>query len=374
MIGLLGCCSCGGGTPCGSKTITVTVRKCSTSTAVASASVVVKDGDGATVATGSTNVSGVYTATVNPDEGEVFTIEVSKTGFKGCATASPATDTVTFTTCVNQTITIYLCPTTFNVVITHNGCSFYGRPNVPATYAITGDISASGSVTLEGTTTIGPFTVPDGTCSMTFTVTLTASAGYGATTTYTNVISSWTPLNDYPIDYAPTPATGSVQASGQGIICGDVFMPEELDYSDDYGSCTLTYGSGIFGSGWLGSYEYTSNNVNSVYGSTTDTVQVNVRIAITENCTGSTLVASRRIGASCDVAPTPDEKAFIPADESATNTMAQSGTLTSSGCSTSTLTYSASLGAWSGSAWASCTSDSDPELSSSADISGSTAT
>jgi hypothetical protein len=301
-----------------------------------------------------------------------YTVEVTHPDYQS------ATDEITFSSCsLSKNLTLYLCPTEFSIVLTSTACTSLGNPEIPANYVVSGDFTASGAVTVPGTTTLGPFTLPS-TCDPEFSVALTWDSGHGAILTKTFDSSTWSPCEgNFPVTVIADAAPGSAFQGVRGIQCGNVFMPATLEYSDDYGSCTLTYGATLFDIGWVGSYTYSSGEVLPGYPGSPTTVRVNVAVRILESCTGATLTAIRRIGAACDLTVLPRQKRFVPDGFSSGGlSVNQSGSVTPSPCSTTTISHSFTFGAWSwvGTTWSSCSADSDPELATSATITGTTAT
>lgn len=320
MIGLLGCCSCGGGA---SANLTIQTR-CGFSTAVGSANYVVKDASLSTIASGTTNASG--NATVSVTDEQTYTIETSKTGW--------ADGSASVTMSGNTTKTVDMCPSSVSLTLTSPSC-----PAIPGTYSVTGDATASGSLTVPGDTVI-PLSLPATECNpLNIDVTITPSSGYGAAATLI-MSGDQNPCTSLSANANFATASGHTQFQR----CGNKWFPTTLSYSDSYGSCTLTWnGDTVNWSGYYyGTYSYTSSykNNSGTRGSGTVTAAILFRIVEASNCGSVTAQVFRRIGAQC----AGSLKAFASTPTNTfTGDASEAGTQSSASCD-SAINYSIGYG------------------------------
>jgi hypothetical protein len=226
-----GCCEC-------PQFLAVTVR-CTDGTAVSGATVTIKDSGDTEIDSCTTGAAGGCTFTFVTAPGTI-TVEVDKTGYTSASTS------VDFATCnLSRSAVLTICPTSFTLQIRTAGC-----PIIPATYSITGDVTASGSLDANGSADV-VLTMPTDDCLVDFTVGITPSTGYGAA----SASSPYTNIN--PCRTMPYGITWGPDATHVSVVYGDRFMPRTLSYSDDYGSCTLTFNNAS--QQWEGSYTYSSS-------------------------------------------------------------------------------------------------------------------
>jgi hypothetical protein len=241
-MGLAGCC-CG---PTCSLTATVTVRcqsGASSYTTLAGFTVDIKDGGGSVVASGTTNGSGVASITFSGAIG-TYAAEASKTDYQ------TKTGTLTYTACPQtQSVTITTSKSVITINFTRTGCPTIGG----ATIAVTGDVTTSDTAASDGSLSL-PITMPSGAATAAITITITPPSGHGAATQSSSITLYG--CADLSRSYS---FIGQNDGSHSPIACGEYFMPSTFDYSDDYGSCTLTYSSGL--ADWNGTYTYTSSKL-----------------------------------------------------------------------------------------------------------------
>jgi hypothetical protein len=209
-------------------------------------------GNGTLIDSGTTDANGGVSFTLATTPGN-STVTAVKTGWNN------ATGTVNFNSCQqNKSITLETCRSsqTITVISTIAGgdvadnfagpCAIGG-----ASVSLSGHVSGSGTSAANGRTV---FTVAaPANCSGLSDVTVSGAppAGYGAANSSYSLAPAVYKCQDYTVYQHYGPANGYT-----GQVCGSRYIPETLYYSDNYGSCTLTFDSPS--SRWVGSYSYTS--------------------------------------------------------------------------------------------------------------------
>jgi hypothetical protein len=283
VIGLGGCCTCGA-TPCGSPvTLTVNVR-CQTSTIptysnIASAAVDLKDSGGTVIASTTTNVSGVATFSITtPGD---YTVEASKTGYE---TVSQA---VTIACSTTPSVTLITGLTSITVKWSVGLCSGAAIKLANCTIALSGDVTDSGTTDSAGEKTF-TITKPTGIAFVDVVAAYTPPSGHGCASATDASRKIWFCTASTTLDAKElSPATGHVS-----YTCGDSYLPDTLEYDDDYGSCTL---SNTGGNTWEGTYvQATTDGINRIDCSGTmrcvagASGNVTVTVKVFATCSGAT--------------------------------------------------------------------------------------
>lgn len=230
-----GCCEC-------PQYLVVNVR-CTNGSIVSGATVTVKDAGLSTIATGTTDGTGGVHINFMTAPGTI-TVEATKTGY---TTASTSID---FSSCnASKSATLTICPTSFTLRLRTYVTCLAAPPStvIPATYTITGDVSASGSLDGSGNADV-TITMPTDVCTVSFTLTVTPSSGYGAATAPNSF--TLTSCSDYTAYIVWGPDSTHVP-----ILYGDRYLPKTLTYTDAQGTCTITWN----GAYWTGYYTYSSH-------------------------------------------------------------------------------------------------------------------
>lgn len=276
-----GCPCCGGGC-----VGTVTADSTCNGATISGATYKIIASDGVTVVatlTGGTSVvfSGLTGATD-------YYVEVSKTGYH---TKRSALFTLGCAASLSKTVPTW--PTTYNLTVNVKikTCNHSG-----ATVDVAGDATGSGSTDGSGNVTLSLSSSSSAELqSLSYTV--TPASGYGAAVK----TGSWS-------IHACSPTTqnvGLIPSAGHvDVICGGRYLPEDLDWTDDYGATTITYGT--YGATiWGGSYTYTSshavkktlcldNPVEQNYSEQTADITVYCRVNVIAEACGSTTFRFRR--------------------------------------------------------------------------------
>jgi hypothetical protein len=242
VIGLGGCCTCGA-TPCGTpRNWTITV---SCEGVVSGATVTLYDASNNVEDTCTTNVSGVCTVQV-PYAGD-WRVEATKSGY----TVAEVTRTFTCASTFSNTLDICQTSVTFRVIV--NVCC----PLAGATVDISGGFTDTGTTDSSGEI-IFTFAKPSGSCAdVSITISVTPPTGHGAASTSQSGTVTFCPgigENYTEFNLSPDSTHAPVCVNG-----GVKYLPKTLDYDDELGACTLTYGGlGPSGHYWTGSYTYTT--------------------------------------------------------------------------------------------------------------------
>jgi len=232
-----GCPCCGGGC-----VGTVTADSTCNGAAIAGATYKIIASDGVTVVatlTGGTSVvfSGLTGATD-------YYVEVSKTGYH---TKRSALFTLGCAASVSKTVPTW--PTTYTVAI--HVRILAGGVDCPlsgVSVSVTGDGSGSGSTDGSGDVSLS-ISSSSSSESQSLTYSFTPPSGHGAETKSVSVTVHACSGDSRTVTL--NPAAGHV-----AVICNSRYMPEDMTWDDDYGSCTVTFSSGA----WYGSYTYTSTH------------------------------------------------------------------------------------------------------------------
>lgn len=234
---------------------------------------------GAVLGSGTTNSAGGFCATIE-NEGNVD-IQIEKDGYHPVELMDEPVPCAT-----GRTFAVDLCPTTITLWLSATSCN-NGVCRIPGTLIeIAGDLT--GELTTTGVFLIGDaitLDTPDpagGDCTLSVTFTATPPEGYGmepATIERELLACSpdWTRI--IGLKLMPSPGTTGARAletfwdapfvSPMGC-CSGHYLSDTVNYSDDYGSCTLTYGLTGYGAGYSGEYlrhsPFTVKKVAQPYG------------------------------------------------------------------------------------------------------------
>jgi hypothetical protein len=327
MIGLLGCCSCGS-TTCTSQTVTINT-KCRTgpSSGTTVTGVFVEILDGATVLkSGTTNFTGSVTLGTFAIPGAgTYTLRLSKTGYT--TTESPIV-----LTCGGAGLSQdgYFCLTSISYRVYVYGQVYLSTlcPLEDVTVTLSGDISDSGTTNSSGYVDF-TISVPANNCAIAVTLTMTPVSGRG--------IEGGTASDTiYPCLAPDKNVTLYNDASHAKVICGTkYYYPLTGSYSDDDGSCTVTYdGFGDF----TGNFSYSFSPAIKKVGITCtpdQTVDIPAEVNMsTSGCGGAftvTRICPRSIASAKDQLS--DNDCDISTDAALTTTISQScgATITVSG-------------------------------------------
>lgn len=231
-----GCPCCGGGC-----VGTVTADSTCNGSAISGATYKIIASDGVTVIatlTGGTSV--VFTGLTGATD---YYVEVSKTGYH---TKRSSLFTLACAASVSKTVPTW--PTTYSVTVNVkiDTCNVTG-----ATVAVTGDGTSSGSTDSSGNVILS-LSSSSSAELQSLSYTITPPSGHGAAVkTGSFSVHACSPATQ---NVGLIPSTGHV-----AVVCGGRYLPEEMEWTDDYGACTVVYG-GFGGTGWGGDYTYSSTH------------------------------------------------------------------------------------------------------------------
>jgi hypothetical protein len=230
-------------------------------TGVPSATITVKDSGGTTIATGTTSTGGGWCTNLILVPGD-YTVEATKLGYD----PSPVSAVVTFGDCkLSKSVRLEMCPETVDVTVAvvlydlSSVIPLSGTPIGGDTVDITGDCTASETTDTNGEAFF-TLTKPAGQCYADLTVSVTPAACRNADPKST----TWRVC--FPAPPASVDPFGNfrrltIQLDPDSTHVNDVldggYMPKTLAYSDDLGSCTLTYDATL---GYRGTYTFTATN------------------------------------------------------------------------------------------------------------------
>lgn len=211
-----------------------------------------------------------------------YKVRVTKTGYhtKTSSTITPGcggTSSVTVSTWPET----YSFKTTVRILGIGTPCYMNG-----ASVSYTGDDSQIGVTSGVGEITL-VFSSTSTSITQSLNYTITPASGSGADTITGSITINACSPSDQTFTLPP-------DSTHVAVVCNRKYMPETLNWSDQYGSCTLTWFSG-----WYGSYSYSSSHgfMNSGLAcNTTVTVPVDCLVAPSEDsCTSTTFFMSRHI-------------------------------------------------------------------------------
>jgi len=229
-------CNC-----CGSCTGSVTASSSCNGT-ISGATYKLVASDGVTVVATLTGGTSVTFSSVAG--GSSYYVEVSKTGYH---TKRSTLFSVACGASVSKTVSTW--PTTYSLTVNVKiqTCDLSG-----ATVAVTGDSTGSGSTDGSGNVTLSLSSSSSAELqSLSYTV--TPPTGHGAAVK----TGSWS-------IHACSPTTQSVgvlpSAGHVAVVCNRRYMPEELEGTSNYGSCTVAFSGDPAFPMWFGSFTYTSEH------------------------------------------------------------------------------------------------------------------
>ena len=254
-----GCCNCGGGC---TATINADAKCGGSGASLGSVTFDLRDAADTTTLQTQTGSSASFTVT-----GTVgYKVRVTKTGYhtKISTTITPACG-------ATVSVTVSTWPTTYSFKTTVNIVGGRTCPVDNATVAYTGDDSQSGNTDSSGEVTL-TFNSTSTSPTQSLTYTITPPSGIGAAVKTGSIsINACSPA-DQTFTLLP-------DSTHVATICNNKYMPEDLTWTDDYGTCTISNVLTGVNSSWVGSYTYTS-----AHGYRGSDNTCNVSIDIDVNC------------------------------------------------------------------------------------------
>jgi len=184
-----------------------------------------------------------------------YYLRISKTGYW------TKTSTAIVPGCgVARTGFVYTWPTSFTATVNVKISLFFSCPVNGATVTVSGDGSGTATTNSSGVATVS-ISTSSTSYIQSLTVSISPPSGIGADSSSTSV--SWNPCSSNSVSITLPP-----DSSHAANICYNSYLPKTLYYSDDFGSCTLSFdngGAGVFIEGnWLGSYTYSTTGIDLV--------------------------------------------------------------------------------------------------------------
>lgn len=233
-----GCCHCD--PTCADATINAVAKCGGTGADLTSVTFDLRDAADTTTLDTQTGSSASFTGV---DATLTYKVRVTKTGYH-IKTSSLITPSCGGT----SSVTVSTWPETYTVKLTVYLYDGHYCPLSGATVQYTGDDSDTGVTDSAGEITF-TFDSTSTTLLQDLDVTITPPGGRGAAVLMDSISVNPCVGADYSRNLLPS--TGHV-----AVICNTRYMPEDLTWTDDYGTCTISYVAGV----WSGSYTYTSSH------------------------------------------------------------------------------------------------------------------
>ncbi len=315
-----GCCHCGGGC---TATINADAKCGGSGSSLTSVTFELRDAADTTTLQTQTGSSASFTVT-------------GATGYKvrvGKASYHTKTSTTVTPGCgATVSVTVSTWPTTYSFKTTVNIVGGRTCPVDSASVAYTGDDSQSGTTNSSGEVTL-TFNSTSTSHMQSLSYTITPPSGIGA-----DVKTGSISINACsPADQTFTLLPDSTHVA---TICNNKYMPEDMTWTDSYGTCTISNVLTGVNSSWTGSYTYTSAHG---YRGADNTCNVSVNITVTcllnlfvTSCSSSRFTPSRNLWyASCGAICRPFDDPFGTSPPVATDTVTSDAGYDDVSCSSS---------------------------------------